>query len=794
MRRCENQGGGESRISELPPVLGRLRPARRDAASQTSGCAERNRAIPIRRCGRRHTPRRNRARRIAGLLAVGFWVIAHCAFAIVPWTLLINTNHVVNVLNYGAVGDGVTTNTTAIQNAINAAAAGGVTNGLSGGTVEIPGPGVYLCGPLTMKSAVNLQIDAGAILRMLPYDKYPGGIVNPPNFIGATNLHDVEISGAGAIDGQGAPWWPGYKTNNRPIMIRFQGCTRQLIQGVTLSNSPMFHISISSSKGNATVQGVTIIAPPSSGVPNPSHNTDACDVSGTNVLVQNCYISVGDDDFTCSGGTHDVLLTNNTYGNGHGISIGSYTSGGVSNITVINCTINGADNGLRIKSDNDRGGLVQNIAYLNIGMTNVHFPIQLYAYYNEFGTPGSITPAVAAAQPVAPVTGTTPIYRNILYSNITATSVSGYPVGIIWARTEMPATNIVFDRVRLTGDESFDLYNVSGAQFVDCNFTVNALSNTFLLFDAQVTLSNRAPAGTLFTFDGLTTNDYGNSLAFYNARGALQNTNALDRGPLTLSAGTFTVSNNLTLFPNSAVNFILGTNPAMLAVTGNLTLGGTNNIFAGAGFTNGTYTLMTCGGTLSGSPPALGLVPAGYNYFFDTNIAGQVKLVIAPPAPDTPANLRATPTNLLIRLNWSAAAQATGYLLKRSTNGGGLYAVIARLATTNYADADVWPGTTYYYTVSATNTAGASADSAPVSAAPLPSDVPTNLMFNLSGTNLQLAWPPDHRGWQLQIQTNDLRRGLGTNWVTAPDSTNSTQFNLPLNPTNGSVFLRLIYP
>ena len=173
-------------------------------------------------------------------------------------------------------------------------------------------------------------------------------------------------------------------------------------------------------------------------------------MSGTNILVQNCNISAGDDDFTCGGGTHDVLLTNNTYGTGHGISIGSYTDGGVSNITVINCTISGADNGIRIKSDNDRGGLVQNINYINIGITNVNFPIQVYGYYHWYGTPSGISPQIAASTNAAAVTSLTPIYRNITFSNITGTSVSGYPAAIIWARTEMPATNIVFDRVHIS--------------------------------------------------------------------------------------------------------------------------------------------------------------------------------------------------------------------------------------------------------------------------------------------------------------------------------------------------------
>src|SRR5689334_7582988 len=111
----------------------------------------------------------------------------------------------------------------------------------------------------------------------------------------------------------------------------------------------MFHIAIGGSSGNTTVQGVIVRANSSSDPINPGHNTDACDVSGTNILVQNCDISVGDDNYTCSGGTSSVLITNNTYGNGHGVSIGSFTSPSVSNLTVINCTLTNEDAGIRIK-------------------------------------------------------------------------------------------------------------------------------------------------------------------------------------------------------------------------------------------------------------------------------------------------------------------------------------------------------------------------------------------------------------------------------------------------------------
>ena len=717
------------------------------------------------------------------------------ARAVVPWTLSINTNNVINVVSQGALGDGVTTNTLAIQNAINAAARGGQTNSLSGGVVEIPAAAnAYVCGPLCLSNHVCLQVDAGAILRMLPYSSYPGGIVNPSNFITGSSLQDIEITGPGAIDGQGAPWWPGYKTNNRPSMIVLTDCNREMIQNITLSNSPMFHISLGGGHpGNSTVQGVTARAPSSSDPLTPSHNTDACDVKGTNVLVQNCNISTGDDDFTCGGGTHDVLITNNVYGNGHGISIGSITdSGGVSNITVINCSITGADNGIRIKSDNDRGGLVQNINYYNIAITNVHFPIQVYAYYNANGTPSSISPTIAAGTNPAPVTSLTPIYRNITFSNITATSVSGYPIGFIWARTEMPATNIIFNKVNVTGDRSFDLYNVVGAQFIDCNLAVSATSNTFALFDAQPVITNSAPSNTLMTFDGLTTNGYGNTLAFYNAQGALRNTNVLDKGPLTLSASTFTVSNNLSLDPNTILNLGLGTNTTRLAVVGNLTLGGTNNISAGPGFTSGTYTLMTYTGTLSGSPPTLGSVPPDYDYAIDTSTAGQVNLVVRLTAP---TNLMATATNLQINLNWNSVAGASGYNLKRGTSQGGPYpTVFSGLTATNYADSAVTNAVNYFYVVSAVGAGGESTNSLETSAAPLPSNQPTNITVRTSSGQVQLSWPQDHLGWRLQMQTNAPGSGLGTNWVTVSNSTNITSTNIIFNTAYGSVFFRLIYP
>lgn len=625
-----------------------------------------------------------------------------CLLASADPALPVIPNQTFVITNYGAIGDGLTTNTTAIQNAINAANTGG------GGTVEIPA-GTFLCGPLTFKSGINLQLDSGALLRMLPYDKYPGGIVSPPNFINGSSLHDIEISGSGAIDGQGAPWWPGYKTNNRPAMVNFSACNRLWIRDATFSNSPSMHLIVKGRAGNVTIEGITIIAPSSSDPSNPSHNTDAIDLAETNAVIRNCNITVGDDNVamgSSSSASANILITNCTFGNGHGVSIGSFTSGGVSNLTVINCTFDGTDNGIRIKSDNNRGGIVQNLSYLNIGMTNVNFPITIYSYYNSVGTPSSITPEIAASQTVIPYPTNNPVYRNITFSNIVATAVSGFPAGIIWTRPEMPATNITFYNCNISASKSFDVYSAHGIRFIDPQLAVPSSLTTFLLYNSQVTITNTAPGANL-TFDGLTTNSVVNTLALYNAQASLKNTNVFDPGPLTLAASTLTVSNHLNLSPSSQLNFTLGTSAATLLVRSNLTLNSTINISAGLDFTNGTYTLFTYGDGLNWGPPTVGSTPAGnYTYAFDTNTPGQVRLLVQP-------------------------------------------------------------------TVSLT---------------------PIALVVQSTSNQLNLSWPPDHIGWRLLMQTNSTGAGLGTNWQTVLGSASTNQFFLPIDSSQGSIFLRLTYP
>jgi len=390
------------------------------------------------------------------------------------------------IADHGAVGDGVATNTDAIQATIDAASAAG------GGIVEVPA-GDFVCGPVKLASGIGLQLDSGSTLKMLPLDKYPGGTEHPANFIsGGGGLHDVAITGKGTIDGQGTPWWPFAKTKDakRPRMIALSSCDRLLIENVTLINSPMFHIAIGGKSSDVTVRGVTIRANPSTDPVHPGHNTDACDVSGTHILVEDCNVSVGDDDFTCGGGTSNVLITHCSYGYGHGVSIGSGTSGGVSNLTVEDCTFENTECGIRIKSDRDRGGSVHDLVYRNLKMTNVDIPILIYGAYmaqeRQYRDLNKLTADIAASYPAEPVGAKTPIYRNITFSNITATVSPGHRAGLIWGLPEAPITGVTLENVDITADKPFGIYFAKDVHVVNCRIATPEGLNKLSVSNAQI--------------------------------------------------------------------------------------------------------------------------------------------------------------------------------------------------------------------------------------------------------------------------------------------------------------------
>ena len=214
------------------------------------------------------------------------------------------------------------------------------------------------------------------------------------------------------------------------------------------------------------------------------------------------------------------------------------------------------------------------------------------------------------------------------------------------------------------------------------------------------------------------------------------------------------------------------------------------------GVLNGSGTGAT--GTRS-APPSLriGCIQTGNNFLSGTIddvhlydrvlTTNEIAVLIAPPA--VPANLVATIGDASVALSWSASANAQNYYIKRSTTSGSGYTSIATNASLAFTDTGLSNGTVYFYAVSAVDAFGESANSTEVSARPT-SLAPTALGFVTAGNQLQLNWPADHTGWQLQSQTNNL----GTNWVNVTSSAQTNQVTLPVDTANGAVFFRLVRP
>jgi cellulose 1,4-beta-cellobiosidase len=131
--------------------------------------------------------------------------------------------------------------------------------------------------------------------------------------------------------------------------------------------------------------------------------------------------------------------------------------------------------------------------------------------------------------------------------------------------------------------------------------------------------------------------------------------------------------------------------------------------------------------------------------------SSQVSATPQPAIPPAPTNLVATAGNGQVGLSWSASSGATSYNVKRSTTSGGAYTTIASPTTTSYTDTGVTNGTTYYYVVSAVNTAGQSANSSQVSATPTASTMVINYGSGFSSSGLQLNGSTKLNGTRLRL-------------------------------------------
>ena len=277
----------------------------------------------------------------------------------------------------------------------------------------------FVSGPLDLRAGVTLRVDGGATLfgsrDPKVYEVRPGscGIVDQRGrgcraLVNGDNAPDAAVMGPGTIDGRGGAkllgqnvtWWDLAEqarkggSQNVPRLLVLNHCDNFTLYRVTLKNSANFHVYYGQGDG-FTAWGVVINTPQN------ARNTDGIDpASSKNVTITRCFIHTGDDNVAIKAGGHSANMTiaHNHFYTGHGMSIGSETYGGAEAILVEDLSIDGADNGLRIKSNSTRGGLVRDVVYRDVCIRDTKNPIYMDSDYEHAGKAGTRLPHFTGIQ------------------------------------------------------------------------------------------------------------------------------------------------------------------------------------------------------------------------------------------------------------------------------------------------------------------------------------------------------------------------------------------------------------
>ena len=332
----------------------------------------------------------------------------------------------------------------------------------NGEAVELVSAGVnhaFLIQPITIPNGVTLLVDGGVTVfaSRNPEDYQLTGDVEKCGTVGTKgngckhlignngNITGSAIMGYGIIDGRGGDkllvngqtasysWWDlgakAYTTNpyglqNNPVLIWMDHASNFRLFKITIKNAPFYHFLWIGHATGLTVWEAKLITPYSAA------NTDGLDLGNnvSDVTIAHSYISNGDDQIAINADAEgwpasNISITDvHTY-SGRGVSIGSSTVGGVSNVVVnrLNQAGNAKDvngNGFRIKSAADRGGLVENITYENVCQRNEWYPFRFDPFYVGTSSTAHI-----------------PTFKNITLQNITVLPPTSSTLpSVLWLR------------------------------------------------------------------------------------------------------------------------------------------------------------------------------------------------------------------------------------------------------------------------------------------------------------------------------------------------------------------------
>lgn len=406
----------------------------------------------------------------------------------------------------GALGDGKTDDTKAIQHGIEEAAKNG------GGIITFS-PGTYVCGALFLKSNIELRLDKDVVLQAIwnegAYPRLPTRIAGvemewPAGLVNVYEQTNVKISGPGVIDGNGKFWWKKFGAMVGPYgakKLRWlvdYDCERVRALVVWKSSNvhlKQFQIHRSGFWSchlaycqDVHVDGLVVRA----NIEGRGPSSDGLDIdSSSDVLVENCDIDCNDDNICLKSGknadglrvnrpTENVVVRNSVARRGDGlIVLGSETSGGMRNIEVYNLKGIGTMVGIRFKSARTRGGIVENASFHDIVMEGVVKCFEMNLdWFPSYSNP-SIPASIAADQitdrmrvltiPVVPPEKGFPQFCNVTFKNIKASGTG--PAFEVSGLKERPIKNFVFENVDIKAPKAGTINNAENWKFMNCKFT-----------------------------------------------------------------------------------------------------------------------------------------------------------------------------------------------------------------------------------------------------------------------------------------------------------------------------------
>ena len=631
----------------------------------------------------------------------------------------------------------------------------------SGQAVELTPSGTntaFLIQPLTIPAGVGLIVDGGvtAFASRNPTDYQTSstelcGSYGPNGNGCNVLLNFVRGSGSGlygygVIDARGGStmlggpnsgetWWANSDKSNTAglsqdnfIIMKPGSANNFTMYKITLRNSPEFHVGWSGT--GLTVWGVKISAPFT------AHNTDGIDPTGTNVTITNSSISDGDDNVAvgASSASANITVSNVTTYSGHGISVGSYTSGGLTNFLVNNVNMagtaqDGNATGIRLKSAEDRGGLIQTVTYENMCLRDIHHILQFTPFYDTN-------------------TGTSyPTFKNIVLQNIhfltPTTTMNPYLVQMQGFDANHISTielnNVVFDQLlasNVTPTSQYDSFTLAG--------------NVYPAF-----LQNLPGTGVTYTGTATATPTGGVS--------ACTNPFPYIVGELYESTATATNLQTTTIGRTASLTLNAMVEPAMSQTTFNGTAGNWTGVAAPSAAVNfyegttvvGTGTLSANGTLASLTLSNLSVGPHTYTaaYAGDTNYAaftfGSVTVTVTSATTATTTTLTA-PTTGTFGTSTTLSATVTGIggtptgtvgfydgtsLLGTGTLSGGTATLPVSFAGGTHKLSAVYSGdTTFITSTSTTSTLTVATVSSSTAVTANPTTVSAGFTTNLTAT------------------------------------------------------------